>query len=41
MIAAHHGSCALCDEPILPGQRIATVRGAWVHARCAQARWGE
>lgn len=32
--ARHHGVCLECVQPIIPGQRIEKVNGAWEHIRC-------
>lgn len=32
--ATYHGTCPECLQPIIPGQQIESVDGAWEHVRC-------
>lgn len=34
--AQYHGSCAECEDPIIPGQRIEGDDGEYQHADCGE-----
>jgi hypothetical protein len=32
--AEYHGTCSLCDDPIVPGQAIRQQDDEWIHDVC-------
>jgi hypothetical protein len=36
--AVYAGRCGSCGEPVVPGQWISRLDGAWHHVRCLRER---